>query len=242
MAERFVRRSSGPRFGVVLLVAALACADRAGQMEPRSGEPPTASVPETQQQKALYALGAMFGESIARLGLTESEFEWVSLGAEDVALGRTPTVKAGDYRNELKELFAARSEADTEPEAEASAAFLEQAAAAEGAVRSDSGLIMTELAAGDGDKPGPKDTVVVHYQGTFRDGTVFDSSLERGSPARFPLDRVIPCWTEALTQMRVGGKSRIVCPASIAYGERGTPRIPGGAALVFEVELLEIVR
>jgi len=83
--------------------------------------------------------------------------------------------------------------------------------------------------------------VKVHYHGTLRDGTVFDSSVDRGSPAQFPLDRVIPCWTEAVTQMKVGTKSRIVCPAAIAYGSRGMGTIPGDAALVFEVELLEIV-
>jgi FKBP-type peptidyl-prolyl cis-trans isomerase len=100
---------------------------------------------------------------------------------------------------------------------------------------------MTELVAGEGEAPSPTDTVVVHYHGTFRDGSVFDSSIDRGSPARFPLNRVIPCWTEAVTQMKVGGKSRIVCPASIAYGTRGSGKVPGGAALTFEVELLEIV-
>jgi FKBP-type peptidyl-prolyl cis-trans isomerase len=95
--------------------------------------------------------------------------------------------------------------------------------------------------AGEGAQPGPTDKVKVHYHGTLRDGTVFDSSVDRGTPAEFPLDRVIPCWTEAVTQMKVGGKRRIVCPAAIAYGSRGMGQIPGDAALVFEVELLEIV-
>jgi FKBP-type peptidyl-prolyl cis-trans isomerase FkpA len=83
---------------------------------------------------------------------------------------------------------------------------------------------------------------VVHYHGTLRNGTVFDSSVDRDTPATFPLDRVIPCWTEGVAMMKVGGKAKLVCPSDIAYGDAGRPpSIPGGAALVFDVELLEIV-
>ena len=85
--------------------------------------------------------------------------------------------------------------------------------------------------------------VAVHYHGTLPDGTVFDSSVDRGEPATFPLNRVIPCWTEGVGKMKVGGKARLVCPPDSAYGDRGAPpRIPPGTALVFEVELIEIVK
>jgi FKBP-type peptidyl-prolyl cis-trans isomerase FkpA len=104
-----------------------------------------------------------------------------------------------------------------------------------------SGLVITHLVEGSGPSPGPRDTVRVHYHGTFEDGSVFDSSVERGQPARFPLDRVIPCWTEGLQLMKVGGKARLVCPPEIAYGAAGAPpRIPPNATLVFEVELLDV--
>ena len=104
-----------------------------------------------------------------------------------------------------------------------------------------SGLIMTELVAGDGASPAATDVVEVHYHGTFPDGRVFDSSVDRGQPARFPLNRVIPCWTEGVQRMKVGGKSLLICPPAIAYGPRGRPpKIPANSTLHFEVELLSI--
>ena len=127
-------------------------------------------------------------------------------------------------------------------ESEAAEVFLAEAAAAEGAQRSDSGLVMVVLTPGEGPSPAATDRVRVHYHGTLRDGTVFDSSVARGEPVVFPLDRVIPCWTEALQKMKTGEKSRVVCPAEIAYGDQGAPPlIKPGATLSFEVELLEIL-
>ncbi len=104
-----------------------------------------------------------------------------------------------------------------------------------------SGLEITHLKEGSGPSPLSTDVVLVHYHGTFPDGKVFDSSVERGSPARFPLNGVIPCWTEGVQKMKVGGKAKLVCPPEIAYGARGyPPAIPPNATLHFEVELLEI--
>lgn len=120
-------------------------------------------------------------------------------------------------------------------------ASAEKAEKAAKATTTPSGLEIVYLAEGSGAQPKATDTVEVHYHGTFEDGKVFDSSVERGQPARFPLNRVIPCWTEGLQLMKVGSKARLTCPAKIAYGERGIPgRIPGGATLIFEVELLGI--
>ena len=105
----------------------------------------------------------------------------------------------------------------------------------------DSGLEYEVLTEGKGDHPTATDKVTVNYKGTLIDGTTFDSSYDRGQPISFPLNGVIPCWTEGVQKMKVGGKARLVCTASIAYGESGRPgAIPGGATLVFEVELLAI--
>ena len=118
------------------------------------------------------------------------------------------------------------------------------AAATAAPVVTASGLSYLEKVAGKGDAPAVTDTVRVHYRGSFPDGREFDSSIARGKPAEFPLNRVIKCWTEGLQLMKVGGKAQLICPPAIAYGERGTPSgsIPANATLHFEVELLGIVK
>jgi FKBP-type peptidyl-prolyl cis-trans isomerase FkpA len=119
-------------------------------------------------------------------------------------------------------------------------AYLDKAAAEPGARKTASGLIYRELKAGTGASPKATDTVEVHYRGTLTDGKEFDSSYG-GQPIEFPLNRVIRAWTEGVQMMKVGGKAQLVCPANLAYGERGAPPdIPGGATLVFEIELLGI--
>jgi len=120
---------------------------------------------------------------------------------------------------------------------------LKAAAAEKGAVVTASGLVYRALKEGKGASPGATDTVRVHYRGTFPGGKEFDSSHSRGQPAEFPLNRVIRCWTEGVQMMKTGGTSRLACPASIAYGERGTPGgpIPPNATLLFEVELLAVL-
>jgi FKBP-type peptidyl-prolyl cis-trans isomerase FkpA/FKBP-type peptidyl-prolyl cis-trans isomerase FklB len=122
-------------------------------------------------------------------------------------------------------------------------AVVDKAAAEKGATKTASGLVIVPIKPGAGPSPKATDRVRVHYHGTLADGVVFDSSVQRGEPATFPLNGVIPCWTEGLQLMKVGGKSRLVCPASLAYGDRGAPpRIKPGATLLFEVELLEILK
>jgi FKBP-type peptidyl-prolyl cis-trans isomerase FkpA len=128
------------------------------------------------------------------------------------------------------------------PLAWAQDAALDKAAAEKDAVKTPSGMVFRSLKDGTGPSPKETDVVRVHYRGTFPDGKEFDSSIARGQPAEFPLNRVIRCWTEGVQKMKVGGKAKLTCPASVAYGERGTPGgpIPPNATLVFEVELLGI--
>jgi FKBP-type peptidyl-prolyl cis-trans isomerase FkpA len=136
-------------------------------------------------------------------------------------------------------LFASLAARAADPGAE----FAEKAAKEKGAVKTDSGLVFKSLKEGTGEKPLTTSTVKVNYKGTFIDGSVFDASDKHGGPATFPLNRVIRCWTEGVSMMKVGGKAQLVCPPRIAYGERGAPgAIPPNATLVFEVELLEILK
>ena len=108
-------------------------------------------------------------------------------------------------------------------------------------ITTSSGLVFKLMTAGSGAKPGPSDSVKVHYRGTLQDGKEFDSSYSRGAPAEFPLNRVIKCWTEGVQLLQVGGSAKLTCPPAIAYGERGAGGvIPPNATLNFEVELLGI--
>lgn len=127
--------------------------------------------------------------------------------------------------------------ADSEAVAEPPPADSEGAAAT---VTTASGLQITTLVAGTGPSPKASDRVEVHYHGTLEDGTVFDSSVDRGKTATFPLRRVIKCWTEGLQLMKVGEKARLVCPPKIAYGARGKGKIPPNSTLLFDVELIAI--
>lgn len=124
------------------------------------------------------------------------------------------------------------------------AAFSLQASAAEPKeTKTASGIVITTLKEGTGAGPKSSDTVKVHYRGTLVNGKEFDSSYGRGQPSTFPLNRVIPCWTEGLQTMKIGGKAKLLCPPNLAYGSRGIPgTIPADATLIFEVELLEIVK
>ena len=121
--------------------------------------------------------------------------------------------------------------------------YLEQAAKSKGAVKTASGVVVIMLKNGTGPQPTRSSTVKVHYTGKLIDGKVFDSSVQRGAPATFPLGRVIPCWTEGVQKMKAVGKARLVCPPETAYGAGGAPPdIPPNAVLDFEIELLSIVK
>jgi FKBP-type peptidyl-prolyl cis-trans isomerase FkpA len=195
-----------------------------------------AAEPQTEEQKALYALGVAMSQNITSFGLTDAELEFVKAGLADGAKGKTAAnYDPQPYFPKLQEMQKTRSAA-------AGKAVLDKAAAEKGAKRTPSGLVITTLKEGKGATPKATDTVKVHYHGTLPDGKVFDSSRNRGEPASFALNQVIKCWTEGVQLMKVGGSAKLVCPADIAYGDRGAPQggIGPGATLIFEVELLEI--
>ena len=199
--------------------------------------------PKTEEDKTMYALGLTFSRSLAPFGLTEAELPFVTAGIVDGVLGKEPKVDLNEYSRKIQALQIARAKTVAEAEKKRSQSFLDKAAAEEGATKTDSGLVYSEITPGTGKQPKATNTVKVHYHGSLTDGTVFDSSVTRGTPATFPLNRVVKCWTEGVQKMRVGGKSKLVCPSDIAYGDRGSPpKIKPGATLVFEVELLEIVK
>ena len=198
---------------------------------------------KTEDQKTLYALGLALSDNIAPFNLSESDLDFVKAGLSDGALHRTRQVDLAVYGTKLRELAQARSSAGSAAEKTAGAEFLSKASLEKGAVKTPQGLVYQEIAPGKGSAPAASDTVKVHYKGTLIDGTVFDSSIDRGQPAVLSLISVIPCWTQGVQLMKVGGKSRLVCPPELAYGDRGAPpHIKPGATLVFEVELLDIVK
>jgi FKBP-type peptidyl-prolyl cis-trans isomerase len=198
---------------------------------------------ESDSDKEIYALGLSVARNLSIFNLSESELQTLEAGISDGVLNKPPKVDLSTYGPKLQDLARTRSTQMAEAEKKASEDFLSKAAAESGAVKTSSGLIYTETAPGDGPSPTADSTVKVNYKGTLRDGTVFDSSYERKTPATFTVKQVIPCWTEGLQKMKVGGKAKLVCPSSIAYGDRGMPgAIKPGAVLTFDVELLEIVK
>jgi len=204
--------------------------------------PVAATELQSDEDKTLYALGVALAGQLAPFALSPAEVDLVKAGLTDAALNRPHKAEPREYMGKIQELRTQRTAVVTAAEKKAGEAYLGKAAAEPGAKKLDSGVIITTLKPGTGPSPKATDKVKVHYHGTLTDGTVFDSSVQRGQPATFPLNGVIKCWTEGVQQMKVGGKSRLVCPADAAYGERGAPpRIKPGATLVFEVELLEIV-
>lgn len=201
------------------------------------------ATPESEEQKTFYAIGLALSNSLAPFDLSEAELEMIKAGITDGVLENEPQVDIATYGPKIRELQQARVTAAADKAKQAGKAYLEKAAEKKGATKTDSGVLYTPIETGSGASPEASDTVTVHYTGTLIDGEVFDSSEKRGKPATFGLDQVIPCWTEGLQLMKVGGKGRFVCPSSLAYGDSGRPpRIPPGATLVFEVELLDIVK
>jgi FKBP-type peptidyl-prolyl cis-trans isomerase FkpA len=229
----------------VLLVTAAACSANAG-----GGAKANLS---TEESKTLYALGFTVGTNLGRTGtFTSDQVASIQAGLGDALAPKAAQVDMPTYGPKVQQMMMSRagSQAAAAPPADPSKAieekkkgdaFAETAAKEAGAEKLPSGLVFKGLTPGTGASPTASDVVKVNYEGKLIDGTVFDASAKHGGAATFPLGHVIPCWTEGVQKLKVGGKAQLVCPSSIAYGDQGhPPTIPGGATLVFTVELLEI--
>lgn len=219
---------------LICVAPMIACAPVSGQSD---STPPKL---ETEDQKTLYALGLLLGRNIKPFALKPDELAIVKAGLGDAVTDAKPQVELDTYGPKVNELAQKRAAAGADEAKKKGQEFADNAAKQKDATTTPSGVVMRTLTAGAGPSPAADDVVKVHYEGKLIDGTVFDSSISRGEPAEFPLNQVVPCWTEALQKMKKGEKSHIVCPSSVAYGDRGSPPlIPPGATLSFEVELLD---
>jgi FKBP-type peptidyl-prolyl cis-trans isomerase FkpA len=232
-----------------LLIALAATATIAAEPS-KTPTPPKPATPEKpkpltpdEEKKALYVFGAFIAQRtpVGQAGLSAEELETVLKGFTAAALNKPLDVKPEEQMQKIQQLLTERQQTRGEEEKKKGASFLEKAATEPGAQKLPSGIIYTELTAGTGPSPAPTDTVQVHYKGELTNGKEFDSSYKRGTPTQFRLDGVIRCWTEGVGKMKVGGKSKLVCPSELAYGERGMGgSIPPSSVLVFEIELLGI--
>lgn len=196
--------------------------------------------PESDDEKALYTIGLMIGQQLEQLALSDQELEYVFEGLKDQAQGNEHQVDADEQMERINAFMTERSRQGSAQSQEEGQAFREQFIE-EGGTLTDSGLAYRIIEQGSGEKPSAEDTVEVHYEGQLIDGTVFDSSYTRGETVTFPLNRVIAGWTEGLQLIAPGGKIQLVIPPELGYGDQGAPpTIPGGATLVFEVELIDI--
>jgi FKBP-type peptidyl-prolyl cis-trans isomerase len=197
----------------------------------------------TESERILYTIGFALSRSLANYDLTTSEIAVVQQGLTDGILGKEPATEIEDFAPKIEDYLAARRAVVLERARETGLVFLTGAEQEENATKLESGMVYVVLEAGDGAQPSETDVVKIEYHGTLTDGTVFDTSrVEGGVPATFSLTEVVPCFAEGVSRMNVGGKSKLVCPPELAYGDRGfPPRIPPGATLTFEIELLEIV-
>lgn len=229
-----------------LACCCLAATLQAQQPAPAGGAPlkPLTTV----NQQASYAIGLDFGQRLMRDG-APIEMDAIMRGIRDGLTGAKQELTDEQieaamekYLAELKAKQAERAKELGEKQKKEGEAFLAANAKKQGVKTTASGLQYKVIKVGGGTPPKRTDVVKVHYHGTFTDGTVFDSSVERKEPAQFGVDQVIAGWTEALQFMRPGDKLQLVIPSNLAYGERGNQRIPPNAVLVFDVELLEIVK
>jgi FKBP-type peptidyl-prolyl cis-trans isomerase FkpA len=229
-----------PRSGAWLLVAPLALVAAAGCA--RGGSSSSVDL-KTDDDKTLYSLGFNFGQNVSQLTPSDAEIEMIKAGLTDAAHKVKAKVDVDKYGPMIQALARKRANARAEIEKAKTPAIIEAALKEPGAVKLDSGAIKRTTRPGTGVQPEPTDRVKVHYEGRLTDGTVFDSSIKRNEPAVFQLNGVVRCWTDGVGHMKVGEKAVLTCPSETAYGDAGRPPvIPGGAVLIFDVELLDVMK
>ena len=209
--------------------------------KPEPTPPSSSKAAAADDEQAVYALGVSLRRVLAPLDLSPAELEILERGLEDAANGK-PEIAPEDVGPQVTALGRARAPRALEKEKARSAAYLEKAEKETSAVKTPSGLVFFDVKPGTGEPPPATATVKAKYRGTLVEGLEFESSGKADEPAKLRLSEVIPCLREGVQKMKVGGKARLVCPPTIAHGDRGRPNIPGGAALIFDVELIEIVK
>lgn len=235
------------RLSLVACALTLTACTKPATAPAASASPAPAAAGMTDDQKTLYAMGFIAGGNFAQFKLTPAEFADFAKGLEASSLGKKAEVDLAAFQPRIDPFLQAKvaqarvaNVGVAQARKTADAAVVAKAEAEPGAVKLESGAIVQTLTPGTGASPKATSTVKVHYVGTLTDGEEFDSSRRRGEPVEFPLNNVIPCWTQGVAKMKVGETARLTCPSDTAYGDQGQGPIPPGATLIFEVELLSI--
>ena len=229
---------------VILLITLLALSANIYCAEKK----PTKNSPEV-----MYAIGYLVGGNLKNQLILQNEdveFKMFSQGIRDSLLSKPAQVDVETYKPLVRERYISDKEKIMEARKKEQTEYIEKLK--KSVAKSDQATVLNNdvvkdvvieiLAEGNGDKPTRNDIVKVHYEGKLIDGTIFDSSIKRGEPAEFPLTGVIPCWTEAFQLLKKGAKARLTCPSDTAYGSNDMGTIPPYSTLIFEVELLDIIK
>jgi len=215
----------------------------AGATAKKTPAPAGSAEPSTEREKTLYAMGAMLGLPVSSLDLKDDDLAWIRQGLSDSAGGRSLRIPLESFAPKVSDFTQSRLAEVASLEAAKDSVVVQREAAQPGTVRHPSGLLYRETKAGTKPGPGKTGKVFVAYTGTLTNGTVFDTSRSLGRPIVFDLEKVIPCWRNALPLMKAGGQARIVCPPSLAWGNVGNPpRIRPGATVIYDIELVEVLK
>src|SRR6185369_12757370 len=198
--------------------------------------------PLTEEQKVFYAIGLVLARQVEVFDLTPAEIRIVKQGLNDAMKGRKPKVDYAVYSKKSQELSVARREAHGKKLEPKAAAFIEAAAKEDGAVKSKSGVVYRALKEGEGASPAETETIKLHYRSLLIDGKEMDSTYKRGEPEEAKVSEYIQCLNEGVRLMKPGGKARLVCPPETALGKDGSWVVPANSTLVYEVELVKVVR